>query len=103
MKYRLKVALGYNLKDAAEHLKMVFTVEEDLITAEQVNVFLAILKFEWDYLFQKSLNVMDGKRFEKSRCPISLPDHEDLIRQYMDRKIKEMSESLNEDYDFWDT
>ena len=98
VKAGLRLSLGYLLKKGAKVMKGVHIMEDRLEEAVEIDRFLSVLDLNWDFLFSRSLFLVEGKRQAVLRKPQSMPLEHD-IKQLKDFTVDSIAEIVDSEYD----
>ncbi|XP_022111566.1 LOW QUALITY PROTEIN: uncharacterized protein LOC110990770 [Acanthaster planci] len=80
VKAGLSLSVGCLLKKGAKVMKGVYIIEDRLEEAEEIDRFLALLDLNWDFLFSRSLFLVESNRQAVLRKPHSMPLERDIKR-----------------------
>ena len=101
VKAGLKLSVGYLLKKSAKVIKASYIIEDQLSEADEVGRFLSVLDLDWDFMFRRSLSIVEGQREAVLKKPQSMPIEYD-ISKLKDYTIGSMDKIVNDVYLKWD-
>lgn len=84
-----RVQMGYFLRAAAKVMKGDYYMKNKEKDAEEMEVFLTLLEFNWSLMFGNAQFAIDNRRMDMLRRPAALPDEGDvlILRNYIKQEI----------------
>ena len=103
LKYGLKMAIGYLLKNVIKVMKGNYIQQENNEAQEEVDRFSALLDLEWDFIFYGA-QIMCEQRRQTLRKPGNMPLETDLLkfRNYILERTKALTSDIYNKWDFHD-